>query len=589
MPDLSSALAQLGAVASSALWAPVLAWTALALALDVGLRLVRPSATVGLWVRGALLAVLPALLVLPPLLAPWVPSLQPTPAPARSVDAAPALDLQPVAHEPLPLEPPGVSTDLPMATSPLRVAEPLPLGDVLIGLATLLALASALVALGVLAGGLLWLLRYRRALDAAAAPVQADAQVLAERFGLRRAVEVVSAEPTSAPFTIGWHKPVVAVPAGLEGEPLELALAHEMAHVRNAHYGWHLAERAVRALFVWHPLVHVLGRGLALDRERVADAAVIRLWPERAERYGRLLLSFASNPSPGLALGASSSPILHRLTAMTRPRPDRRRLARWAGAAVLVLPLVAAAAAVPDLQPEAPAPLVAPATDLARSTPSEAPEALPVDEPSPDAALASTAPERPSAPADTLLDAMSRYVEQRQVWSDDGYTRIQVRVKEGTPDRVVQAIADYYADGDEPGELVVLSSDFRVSRSTIRNGVLPPPPPPPPAPPSAPAPPAPPSAPPPPAPPAPPAPPEFSYSTLRGFSPTRLDRYVSVLQDELVTVERQLDDLRGTASPTPEVKAEYMRLDIRKDAIEKRLRVGVALQEERRLDALVDG
>ena len=126
-------------------------------------------------------------------------------------------------------------------------------------------------------------------------------------LGLGRSVEVAVVGSASAPFTLGWRRPVIAVPDGLRGEALELALAHELAHVRRSHFGWHLAEQAVCAAFVWHPLVHVLARGLALDRERVADADVLRLWPDRAARYGRLLAAVTTRPTPRLALGASSS------------------------------------------------------------------------------------------------------------------------------------------------------------------------------------------------------------------------------------------------------------------------------------------
>lgn len=73
------------------------------------------------------------------------------------------------------------------------------------------------------------------------------------------------------------------------------------------------------------------------------------------------------------------------------------------------------------------------------------------------------------------------------------------------------------------------------------------------------------------------------------MSSERLDAYVESLQAEMVATDRQLDRVRRTADPSPEDRAEYMQLDIRKQAIEQRLRAGLAIQEERRLDALVDG
>ena len=465
---MSSAwLAGLGAASLVALWLPVLAWAALVVAAEASLRLGRASARLGLGVRGALLAVLPGLLVVSPVLARWVPSLRPAPAgpvlPPGPVVEAPAL---PVSALSLPAPP----------------SAPVSPFDLALGLATLAAAVAAVLGLGVLIGGLVWLRRYRRSLAAAAPPVQVQARTLADQLGVRRPLAVAVAEPGSAPFTVGWRKPLVAVPADLSGDALRLALAHELAHVREAHYGWNVAERAVRALFVWHPMVHVLGRGLALDRERTADAAVVRLWPDRAQIYGQLLLAIAARPSPALALGASSSTLIHRLAAMTRPRPDRRRRARLTAALVLAVPLLLAASVLPD---------------------PPAAQVLPTQ----------TAP-------DSLLSAIA----QRSVWQgstrDD--LRIEFRLKPGTSRATALAVTNYLADGDRKARMTVITaSGERITRSTVRADAVPPPPPPP-APQLPPvAPPAPPEAPPlppgvPDAPPAPPAPPDRTAASPYG-------------------------------------------------------------------------
>ena len=443
-------LAAFGTTVWAVLAAPVLTWTAVALAVEALARVARPSASVSLWARSAALALLPALVVLPPVLAPLVPSLADAPV--------------------VPVVPNGVA-GLAERALPIVASAPESAEVALGGLAVLAVLASAF-ALVVLAGGVVWLTHTRRTLRAAGADLRAESRALGARVGLRRRVAVAVVAPSSAPFTVGWREPVVAVPDGLAHEAREMTLAHELSHVRRAHFGWHLAERTVCAAFVWHPAVHVLARGLALDRERVADADVVRLWPDRAARYGRLLTVFSTRPTPGLALGASSSTLIHRLTAMTHPRPDRTLLARLVGAALLGVPLVLAAAAVPDASP------------MPRSS---APH------------------EVASAPADTTDDA----IESVSVWrSDDSAPRVEIQMKPGTSVEDAVSIADRYSNGGTPGELVVIAaSGARITRSTLSLSAIPPPPPPaPPAPPSAPDPPLPPSAPAPP-PPAPPAPP----------------------------------------------------------------------------------
>ncbi|GAB5536950.1 MAG: hypothetical protein Rubg2KO_31990 [Rubricoccaceae bacterium] len=631
MPDLLSLLAELGAVASSAVWLPILAWTLLALLADAVFRLSRPSPSVGLWVRGGLLAALPALLIVPPVLARWMPSIHA----AASVSTAPLELTSPASSM-------ADALVVSVPTVPVEIAAPsLPMADLLIGLATVLAVASALVALGVLAGGLLWLYRYRRTLNAASSPIQAEADALATQLGIRRAVQVAHAAPASSPFTVGWWRPLIALPPGLQGEALELALAHEMAHVRDAHFGWHLAERTLRALFVWHPLVHLLGRGLALDRERRADAAVLHLWPERAEPYGRLLLAFASTPSPSLALGASSSLIVNRLTAMTKLRPDRRRLARVAGLAVFAVPLFALAATLPDAQTPA-RPALAASSDRAPGM-ADTLEAyiekrqvwandgrgrleitLKAGTPRHIAVAIADSYDDGETPGELVVlfggnritrstlrpDAFpppppppppsEAYIQNRRVSSDNGRHRVELTLTPGTPPSTARAIADYYSGGDLEGELVVFHDGERITRSTLREEAIPPPPPPPPAP-NAPEPPPPPPAPnapePPPAAPAPPLPPpsapeppppppEFSYQALRNASTVEIDRYVELLQRELLAIDEDHREARDGVGMGEELSLIQIRYTIRRETIMERYRAAVEIQEERRLNAL---
>jgi beta-lactamase regulating signal transducer with metallopeptidase domain len=541
MRDLVAILADLGATSVDALWVPVLAWTVLALGAEGALRVGRPSAVMGLGVRGALVALLPAALVVPPALAPWTPSIRP------------ATDPGPAASVSLPAESGAEAAGV----AAVEAAVPsVPVVDLALGLGVVALAVAAVAALGVLAGGLWWLERYRRDLAPADA-VADDARAIADALGLRRSPRVAWAERTSGPFTVGWRRPVIAVPPDLRGEPLRLALAHEMVHVRDGHYGWALAERVVRAAFVWHPVVHWLGRSLTLDRERAADAAVVRLWPERAQAYGRLLLDVAARPSPALALGASSSPLVHRLAAMTRLDPGRPGLARLAGLLVFAVPLVAAASFAPD----------------AVLVPTVAAQTVPTDP-----------------------DTLHGYVEWQRFEERNGTTEMTVRLREGTSRAVAEAVAALYSEGGERGMLVVLGDGIRLERTTVRRDVMPPPPPTPPAPtppaptpapeapaapPPPPAPPAPPDGdvtpPPPPAPPAPPAPPPPP-------PPPDIDEVVSRLEAELEGVVRELGALDPDA---PESEVARQRLLIRRDLIADQYRRYVTMQERVRLAEIV--
>ena len=588
MADALYTLAKWGAASWPAFWLPVLAWTGLALAVEAALRLRRPAARLGLRVRGALLALLPALLVAPPVLARWVPSVWLSPSASAGPPPAPgavALPINAAARDAL-----------------LTAAPPEPsVVDVTLGLAAVLAGGVGLVALSALVGGLWWLSRYRRTLRPAPASLYETARDLAGHVGVRREVAVVLAEPASSPFTVGWRRPVVAVPPDLDGEPLRLVLGHELAHVRGGHYGWTLAERVVRAVFVWHPLVHVLGRGLALGREQVADAVVLRLWPDRARRYGQLLHAFSARPSPALALGASSSPLLLRLDAMTRPPPDRPRAARLAGALVLVVPLVLAAAAAPDARDATGRSADSSASFVQVAPPAPEPEPA---VPAPDPPVPPPAPDVTPAPA--ASDSLAQHIESVEVRRSDESSRIDITLRPGTSRETALAIADMMSRDDasedaRPVQVTVLGSGAPIVRSARRvfsdpgsqssvtvegaggrsaREIDD----------------------------APPAPvPLLSARSdsrtrafLRGETPpgstdpessavTDLERYVDLLQAELVAVEEQIDEVRIDANALnsePEDRARYLRLTTRRDAIADQFRIAVRTLEARRLEAL---
>ena len=564
MHSLLDLFARLGALAPEAFWVPVAAWTLLAMLAEAGLRVSRPSARVGLATRGSLVALLPLGLVAPPLLARWVPSVRPPEVPPTLPTLGPA-DLV------TPLGTPTESVHASLAA--------LDWGAVALGGVTGLALVSGALALLVLSGGLVWIARFRRSLRPSPAHVRAEADALAADLSLQRSPLVVSVESAVSPFTVGWWRPLVALPDDLDPEARRMALAHELAHVREAHFAWAVAERLVRAAFVWHPLVHVLGRGLALDRERQADAAVLGLWPDRAAHYGRLLHALTSRPSPRFALGASTSPLLSRLTAMTRSTPERRMLARLLGALVLVLPLLASATAIPDTfaSSDSPAPasgvIEAPAPEEGseEAAPEAAEEASdaepeePLDDATPDEGEEVLPP--PPARADTL----TQYLTARQILESDDATNVELRLRTDASYEIGEAIANYYSAGTTRGSLTIVGNGFRIERGQLRDDALPPAPPPPP-------------------PPTLPLSREDTSAFIRlgGTSVVmdadELERYQNVLREELREISDQFRALDGKADF--ESDEARLRLQIRREAVQEQYRQVIEAQEEFRLKAL---
>ncbi|MEM0964435.1 MAG: TonB family protein, partial [Bacteroidota bacterium] len=194
----------------------------------------------------------------------------------------------------------------------------MPVLPVLLGLAVVAAGTLTLVAFASLLRSLVAVRSVRRSLAPAGSEAHDAVADARQRLGIRRAVSVAQAPAGVAPFTVGWRRPLVALPADLSAEALDAAVLHEVAHVRRSDFAWHAAQRAVTAVFAAHPLAWVLGRGLDLDRERAADALVLASGTS-PKTYADLLFSYATLPAPPLALGAThgSSALKSRIDAMT--------------------------------------------------------------------------------------------------------------------------------------------------------------------------------------------------------------------------------------------------------------------------------
>lgn len=330
---MSSALDLLvgvGAWALPAVWLPVLAWTLAALLVEAALRIWPGHPLVGLGVRRAMLWALPA-----GLLVAWVlPAL----LPEAAVQNLLVLRSEAVV---LPTIEVGVSHEAGAASS-------VPLLPLLAGGGLLVVVMVGAVRLAGVARGLL---RLRR-LSAGAVheEVQRETEAAARAAGVTREVRAVASAVPTVPFTFGWRRPVVVVPAGLDEEALRLVLAHEAAHIARGDFAAGVAERALTALFGWHPVVSALTRRIDLDRERATDASVLAGHPSRRRDYATLLLSFSRLPSPALALGvvSGSDSLTTRITDMNRSplSPDRlRRLGRVSRLAGMALFLLAVGAA----------------------------------------------------------------------------------------------------------------------------------------------------------------------------------------------------------------------------------------------------
>ena len=147
----------------------------------------------------------------------------------------------------------------------------------------------------------------------------------------------------------GLMRPTVILPSrrwsSLTALQQEMAICHELVHVRRRDLWLGLVPSLAERLFFFHPLAHLAAREYVVAREAACDAAVLRALDAEPRDYGRLLVTLGVAPLPGgiSASGAahSFSSLKRRIGMLDHGSPSLAvRLAGWELAAVAVVALV---------------------------------------------------------------------------------------------------------------------------------------------------------------------------------------------------------------------------------------------------------
>jgi hypothetical protein len=160
--------------------------------------------------------------------------------------------------------------------------------------------------------------------------------------GLPRPARVAVSHLLAAPVSLGVFRPVIVVPASLEGvlgeADIEGILLHEAAHLARKDQLAGLLQRVVRIGFWWSPWVRSLCAALDDVQEELCDSHVVQAQGSGAA-FARCLVTVAEwalrcralPAAPGL-LGRRG--LEHRLTNLLRkgPPPPMRLTRRMAGA-----------------------------------------------------------------------------------------------------------------------------------------------------------------------------------------------------------------------------------------------------------------
>lgn len=205
-----------------------------------------------------------------------------------------------------------------------------------------------------------------------------DARMIAARIGLRQPVAVRQLRRDASPHVAGLFRSVVMMPpsaAAWTPEARHAALVHELTHIKRRDRTTQALAHAACAIYWFNPLVWHAAAGLARERERACDDAVLE-FGARASDYATLLLDLARSkaawtPATALSMARPSAIEGRLLSILADAARTPRRSTRWVvGAAIVTLTtaILGAQAAQPVERPmpaPVPRPLVTPQMVLA--------------------------------------------------------------------------------------------------------------------------------------------------------------------------------------------------------------------------------
>jgi hypothetical protein len=119
-----------------------------------------------------------------------------------------------------------------------------------------------------------------------------EAERLAGRLGVTRAVQFVQSTLVEVPTVVGFLRPFVLLPAsavtGLSVAQIEMILAHELAHIRRHDYLVNLMQTVLEALLFFHPAMWWVSRQVRKERENCCDDIAVAVSGDR-EHYVQAL------------------------------------------------------------------------------------------------------------------------------------------------------------------------------------------------------------------------------------------------------------------------------------------------------------
>ncbi|MEQ9092454.1 MAG: TonB family protein [Balneola sp.] len=94
------------------------------------------------------------------------------------------------------------------------------------------------------------------------------------------------------PFTFGWKSPIIVLPERIKDDStkLDMAIQHELVHIRRGDYLLQLALSVIQSLFWFHPLIKIGTNEIEIYREISCDQEVLNTSDIHPKKYASMLL-----------------------------------------------------------------------------------------------------------------------------------------------------------------------------------------------------------------------------------------------------------------------------------------------------------
>lgn len=330
MPEVISFVKQTGAASLGSIWFPLLLWTVAALAVWAVLKSVTKTDVLYQYhIRVALIAGLPFSLILSGIVR-FLPEL------FLSADVA-ELSLI-VVQNPI-----GVTAGTGNSFTAVTWNDP----NLLLGIATMLIAMISLVKLGQLVRDYSRLFSFSRNIGSGR---------LSDRDIIGRNYRVVFNDRIGVPFTFGWSNPLIVMPLFLKNDPekCNIALRHELMHIKRADYLINTCILFIKSIFWFHPLLHLFHRDVKEYREISCDTEVLADGSISRKQYARLLFELAPRRKayrkPVVSMSVNHSTLKKRIETMTKNTTSQRPVRKSLLYSLMVLFAISGFISCSDLQ-----------------------------------------------------------------------------------------------------------------------------------------------------------------------------------------------------------------------------------------------